>query len=353
MNILIDIGHPAQVHNFKYVYWELEKRQHKVLFIAKNKDITEHLMKTYHLNYVLLGKRQNRLASKFLLLTRDILVFAKTLLSFKPDIVLSRLSLHSSIVLKLFRIPHVGLSDTESSFMLPSLPDCIITSTSFFRNFGKKQLRFPGNIELFYLHKNRYKPDDSILSTMRLTRNDKYVIVRFVSWSAHHDIGLKGITTENKIKLVRELSKHSKVLISSEDELPSELKQYRANIPIDRIHDAINWASLLVGESATMASEAAVLGVPSVYIDEVGRGYTDCEGEAGLVFNYKPCNQIEAIEKAIELIKMGNINIFKEKRDHFLCDKIDPTAFLVWFVENWPRSKLLVSDSISFWQQFK
>jgi len=30
-----------------------------------------------------------------------------------------------------------------------------------------------------------------------------------------------------------------------------------------------------IGESATMASEAAVLGVPAVYAAETGRSYTD------------------------------------------------------------------------------
>ena len=51
--------------------------------------------------------------------------------------------------------------------------------------------------------------------------------------------------------------------------------------------DAIASASLLYGESATMASEAAVLGVPAIYLDNTGRCYTREEEEKyGLVFNF-------------------------------------------------------------------
>ena len=43
-----------------------------------------------------------------------------------------------------------------------------------------------------------------------------------------------------------------------------------------------------VGESATMASECAVLGVPAIYAAQTGRGYTnEQESRYGLVTNLR------------------------------------------------------------------
>ena len=48
MKLLIDIGHPAQVHQFKYVYNELVKSGHDVLFTAKDKEISNYLLRVYN-----------------------------------------------------------------------------------------------------------------------------------------------------------------------------------------------------------------------------------------------------------------------------------------------------------------
>ena len=49
--------------------------------------------------------------------------------------------------------------------------------------------------------------------------------------------------------------------------------------------------------------------------------------------------QKEALEKALELIKTPGIKeAWKNKRDAMLRDKIDVTAYMVWFVENYPES---------------
>ena len=46
--ILFDVGHPAQVHQFKHLYWLLEKNGWECLFVAKDKDITKYLLDTSH-----------------------------------------------------------------------------------------------------------------------------------------------------------------------------------------------------------------------------------------------------------------------------------------------------------------
>lgn len=100
-------------------------------------------------------------------------------------------------------------------------------------------------------------------------------------------------------------------------------------------------AKLVVGESATVAAESAVLGVPSVYIDYSFLGYVDeLEKKYGLIQHYLP--DAEGLKHAETFIHaaMQNPNSLKnkEKSQHLLSEKTDVTAFMVWFIENYPGS---------------
>jgi uncharacterized protein len=121
---------------------------------------------------------------------------------------------------------------------------------------SRKVIKYAGYHELAYLHPKRFTPDKTVLQELGVNENEKFVIMRFVSWNATHDVGHKGISFENKLRAIKEFSKYAKVFISSESELPNELKKYKINIEPNRIHDAIAFSSLLFGESATMVSEA-------------------------------------------------------------------------------------------------
>ncbi len=128
------------------------------------------------------------------------------------------------------------------------------------------------NLELAYLHPNYFSPDLSVLELLGVKKGEKYAILRFVKWNANHDLGHTGITPENKIKAVQEFAKHARVFISSESELPEELESFKRKIPPEKMYDALAFSALLYGESATMASECAVLGTPAIYLDDFGQG---------------------------------------------------------------------------------
>ena len=104
-------------------------------------------------------------------------------------------------------------------------------------------------------------------------------------------------------------------------------------IPFDKMHDALYYSSLLFGESATMASEAAVLGTPSVFIDNDGRGYTDEEeNKYHLVNNFTESeeDQESALQKALEIIQDKNgKEKYQEMRKALLSNCIDTTRFMI------------------------
>ena len=212
-------------------------------------------------------------------------------------------------------------------------------------------------MELAYLHPSMFKPNINIFNELKLKKEERFAIVRFVSWNANHDFGHSGINLNNKIKMINELKKKVKVFISSESKLPIELKKYKFPLSPEKMHDALYYATLFIGESATMASECAVLGTNAIYLDNVGRGYTDeQEKKYDLVKNFTESedDQIFAIKYAISLL--SNSELKKEawgKRNVILDEKINLTEFLFWFVHNYPKSSKIMRENPDYQNQFK
>lgn len=158
-----------------------------------------------------------------------------------------------------------------------------------------------------------------------------------ISWNASHDTGQHGFDLESKRKLITELNKYGRVMITSESPLPDEFDEYRITVPPERIHDLLYYATLYIGEGATMASECVVLGTPAIYVNTLGLGYLDEQEQSyGLVFNFTdPATaQEKALEKAEELLQNNDLKKeWRGKRQRMLGDKTDVTEFMVNFVE--------------------
>jgi predicted glycosyltransferase len=189
-----------------------------------------------------------------------------------------------------------------------------------------------------------------------IKKDTPFVIMRFVSWDAYHDKGLIGFSDTNKLSAIREFSEYARVFISSENQLPGPLSEYEIHIPPEEMHNVLANACLFFGESATMASESAVLGTPAIFINEHWFGSTDHASEYDLMFCYKEDqkSQKSAIEKGIELLQTPELEqSFRNKRDKFMQDKIDATSFLVWFIENYPQSKDMALKDPEYQNHFK
>ena len=233
----------------------------------------------------------------------------------------------------------------------------ILIPTCYKKDIGEKHIKYNSYNELAYLQKKYFTPDYKIFDMLGIKTDERYVIMRFVSRTAVHDIGHKGLGMKMKRKAVQEFSKHVKVFISSELKLPDDLRSYKIPIPPEKIHDALYYANMLYGESSTMASECACLGTPAIYIDDAGRRYTEEEERKyGLLFNYTASvtDQERSIEKGIELLKRPDLkNEWREKRERMLEDKVDVTAFLIWFVENYPGSAEIMKEDPDYQYKFK
>lgn len=399
MNILFVSGHPAQVHNFRLVREELIKDGHQVFWLTTPKDIATNLLDVYGIPYEVLHKPNKGIFSKAWTLLRNVLWEMRYLRRNKIDVAITRTCPYTTIATKLCGVKHIIIDDTEHAAeqvkVLSNRADAILLPECFWFQLRKDEIRFPGNIEVHYLHPKRFCPAP-VWDLLGIEEGTRFAIVRFVKWDAWHDTKLVGgFSLEQKRELIKRLSKHLRVFISSESELPADLEPYRIQIPIERMHDVQAAAALFVGESATMASESVVLGTPAIYIDEVGRGYTDEEAREGLLWMFRPVanrskltieltpknidkntdlqssekNQKngkvepwwisggveECIEKAEEIADAKfDSAAYAKRHKEWLASKIDCTGFLTWFIERYPESASMARKAdCAFWEQFK
>jgi len=358
MRIVVDINHPAHVHFFKNFIWEMEEQGHQVVVTASQKDLAYTLLQKYGFTYIPLGCYGNSLFKKLVNLPLLDLKMYTVLKKMNPDILVGIGSIRAAHASLLLKKPCVSFEDTEHAteqirLYLP-FATSVCTPSCYRGDIGPKQIRYNGYHELAYLHPNRFTPNSSVLAEIGLTEDDPFIIVRFVSWEASHDIGQHGI--RDKVGLVKALESYGQVLITSEGALPEELRSYQIRVSPEKLHDLLYYATLYVGEGATTASECAVLGTHAIYVNSLGLGYTTEEDEKyHLVsdFSGRDCTDETVLAEARRLLQNPNLRKEgKQKATTLVQDKIDVTAFMVWFIEHYPQSIDLMKSQPGIQQQF-
>ncbi|WP_066958756.1 DUF354 domain-containing protein [Methanoculleus thermophilus] len=359
MRILIDIGHPAHVHQFRNAIHLLEARGHDVLVTSRNKEVTFALLDKYSIPYVKVGDYANNNIKKAINMFKIDAELYSVTSKFQPDILIGGVgNVYIAHVSWLLRRPSILFNDTEHGKLQDQLSypftTTICTPSCYTRDLGEKQVRYNGYHELAYLHPNRFTPDPAVLTELGLTEDDPFIIVRFVSWQASHDVGQHGI--RDKVGLVKALEQYGRVLITSEGALPEELQPYQIRVSPEKLHDLLYYATLYVGEGGTTASECAVLGTHAIYVNTLPLGYIAEEDEKyHLVsdFSGRDCTDETVLAEARRLLQNPDLRKEgKQKATTLVQDKIDVTAFMVWFIEHYPESVDLMKSQPGIQQQF-
>ena len=356
MRVLIDIQHPANLLLFKEFARIFHSRDNQVLFTTRDKDVTIQLFDSLKFDYISFGKNYKSLPGKMIGLLRfdhDIIRAAR---QFKPDLFLSHGSIYAAHASFVLRKPNISFNAVDSDVLLKlnkPFTSVYLTSRSFKKKLGKKHLMYSGFHELAYLHPNYFKPDVAVLEKYGIKKNEKFVIVRFVSWKAYDDIGKNGFSNKEKILVTEKLCELGRVFISSECDLPPELTQYKLNIYPSDLQSLEYYSSLLLGESGSMAAECAMLGTPALYVSNKNHGFiSDLSQKYDLIHQFTDVKS--ALVKAIELLQDSETReIYKKRRDCMLVEMIDVTAFMVWFIENFPQSQSIIQNNPDYQFQFK
>lgn len=368
MNVGLFVGHPAHYHYLKFVAKNLAERGHNVHFVVKKKDILEDLMKEAGLDYTLI--RENRGDSK-LSLINSVLQMERKMCQFirkqKIDILVGSTLTFASRVIMGIPVLETGEDDAAvvprmAKIAYPFASSVLSPVSCDNGKWNKKSIKYPSYQELAYLHPNHFTPDKGVVEKY-FSADEPYFILRFAKLNAHHDAGIQGINTEIAQRLIDILKPQGRIYITSERELEPQFEQYRIKInPLD-MHHVMAFASLYIGDSQTMAAEAAVLGTPFVrFNDFVGRiGYLrELEDDYQLGYGIKASEEgsverlCNAVSELANLSSAERKERYQTRRQKMLSEKIDYAKFLTWFIENYPASKdeSMKGDN-EFWEGFK
>jgi len=287
MRLLFDVLHPAHVHFFRHLAETAMAEGGEVLFSARAKDVTLDLLRHHDLPHEELtgiGGGMVGLAKELAVRTAKLAVRARR---FKPDLMLGIMGPVIAPLGRVMRVPSWVFYDTETAKLTNQYvyPLCsrLYLPDAYMGPAPRKAIRYPGYHELAYLHPSRFTVDAGVRAEAGLS-DEPFAVVRIVSWEASHDVGDTGFS--DPVAFVKWLSSRIRVVVSGERGVPDGIKQWALTLPPWRIHHLLGEASLYVGEGATMAAEAAILGTPAVFVHTARLGYmVELEERYGLLWN--------------------------------------------------------------------
>lgn len=343
MRILVDITHPAHVHFFRYAIQYWQDAGHAIRVTSRDKDITLQLLDEFGIPHTPIGRVRSGVAGLGIELVERAWGISKVVRRFRPDVATAIAGTFLVYGCLPHRVPVVIFYDTEhanlSNAMSYPLAAAVVTPRAYEKSAGKKHIRYDGYQELAYTHPSVFTPDPAALAAEGLARDDPFSIVRLVNWGASHDVGDYGV--KNLREVVETLSQYGRVILSSEKDLPDDLQQFALRGPRKNMLHLQAFARLFFGESATMASECAMLGTPAIFLSTSKRGYiNEQQDRYGMVFSYNDpeTGQHDALAKAVELLSDPETpHTWQAKRKAMLDDLIDVSRFVADTVPQYAR----------------
>ena len=331
---LFYLGHPAHYHNISVVIQQLSEQGCRIVLVARGKDVLFQLLEglPYEISYLPPKKGTGKLSLITTVIKREFILF-RLALKYKP-LVLVGTDIVITHVGKLLGIPSIILNEDDAhevpflaKFGFKYATAVFSPNSCDISPYEYKKIGYNGYHELAYLHPNYFHPDKHKIQDL-LVDGSKYFILRFAELTAHHDEGKKGIDLTLALQIIEKLSPFGRVYITSERELTPELERYRIKIHPKHIHHALYFASMYIGDSQTMAAEAAVLGTPSIrFNDFVGKlGYLEeLEHQYHLTIGI-PTHQPELLlAKIDELLANPSLqSIFQQRKEEMLknCEDV-------------------------------
>ena len=280
MRVLFYLVHPAKYHLFRIVIKELMKDS-QVDIVINSKDVLEELIKNEGWVYTNIFPQGRNISAKPSIIKSGF-KFLLTILKLEKYLFLHKkfdvYVTDDALVVNGWwrRIPTYIFNDNDietiriNKILFYFTNKIICPAVTKLGSFERKKIGFNGNKALAHLHPLYFIPKSEILNKYNLEDNS-FCILRVSKINATHDIGNQGINDEDLDSLIHNCNKYYKVLISSERKVNKKYKDYifKGN-PNDLTH-LMYYAAIIVTDSATMASEAALMGTPNVLVNRVGK----------------------------------------------------------------------------------
>lgn len=342
MKALVFTNTPAHVHLYKHVVEKLESRGHEVLILARDYGCTVELLDWYDLSYEVYGYCATAKGSLFARLPAHYARALRYVYRFDPDLIFG-MGGYAAHTAALTSTPSVLVIDSESTSLdhaiSTPLARTVLTPDTFRKGLGDDHYVFPGFKECAYLHPNIFERNASIRNHLGVGPDDPYVMVRLNAFGSHHDVGEGGISESECQQLIETLADRATVFISDEgrDIDLSDVPAEPFSLHPAQLHDALAEAELLVADTQTMVTEAALLGTPAIrsnsFVGDSDMGnFLELEEEE-LIFNISSFNGV--LEQSQLLLDAQNTTSrWQRRRNEYLEEKCNLTELLVEVAEN-------------------
>ncbi|MFC4449716.1 DUF354 domain-containing protein [Halorussus aquaticus] len=337
MDYLFFTNTPAHVHLYRNAIEELRERGHGALVLARDYGCTLDLLDYYDLPHVVYGE----LATSKCSLARQLPSHYRTILrktrEYDPDKIfgVGAYAAHAGTVTD---APVFLITDSENTHLDHAISrpfaDAYLTPHTFDKDLGEDHHVFRGFKECAYLHPEEWEPQTDVRDELGVGPDEEFAIVRLNAFGSHHDVGHDGFTPEKRGTLVERLAEDVTVFVSDEGDAMdfSSVPARPFDLHPALLHDALAEASLLVADTQTMVTEAALLGTPAIRSNSfVGDGdmgnFAELERE-GLIYNLRAFDAV--LDRATDLLsRAGVADEWARKREEFLEDKVNLTDLVV------------------------
>ncbi len=338
MRYIFELNHPKHYYQFKYVMRILQERGHECIVLARDKDVLLKVLKEENVPYEVFGEHKKKMLAKVLGTFSIIPHYMRIVKRFQPDVIVSKASFYGCYCAKRYGCKSVIFPDSEvvkltNKHVVP-LATLVVTPETFGLDYGDKHRRIKGLFEDCYLAPSVFTPDSQVVERYGLEK--PYAVFRFVGWYANHDVDNNGFTLDEKKQLVNAVKPYMHVYLSSEKELPSDLEQYRLPTPASMIHSVLSEADLYLGDSQTMATEAALLGTPAIRSNSfVGpndmTNFKVLENTYGLLRNIKEYDKVLSV--VMDFAQNSRKEEWKAKRNAYYESVGDSNEAIAYMLE--------------------
>ncbi len=351
MRYLFFLVHPSKYHLFRIIINKLIASGNQVDLVIISKGGLEELVKREKWNYINIfpkGRRIKRVNIFVSSIIYGLMTIYKLIVytgKFKYDLLITDDLL--TIAGRIRKIPSIFCTDDdisavpESAVLAKTANYVLSPSITYMGRYEWKKIGYYGYKSLAHLHPLQFTPDRQMVEK-KVKTGDDYFFIRCVSVTSTHDVGKKGISNSLLTKIVNHLTKYGTVIISSERSLPAELEKYRIEFINESVAHYLAFAKLFISDSTTMCAEAAILGTPSIEINDwFGdfRQYYDLSGKYGLLSGFKPFEEERIFNAIDQLLNKRDLKAVTEKnREKLLTESIDVSSFIYWIISEFPSS---------------
>lgn len=350
MSFLFYFGHPAQYLFLRETIRQLSRsKNHRITILIKTKDVLEDLIRSDGFQYTNILTKQRggtRLAIVLSYLKR-VLFIAPIILRKKPNLLVGTDATIAQLG-KLFGINRITVIEDDyevirnlANVTYPLTQTILCPDVCQVGPWTAKKIGYRGYMKLGYLHPAVFRPDETIRHKYGLP--ERYVLIRLTRLTAYHDYGIRGISPKLLQDVIHFIeAKGIMVKITMEAAAEPQFGRFLLNIKPGDMHHVLAQSTLLISDGQSMCVEASMLGIPSIrYNDFVGKisVLEELEHTYALTYGIPIGSEKKLFAQITALIEQPDLTtVFQDRRKRMLGEKINVTAFLVWFLENYPRS---------------